>query len=123
MQHAIGVLALASRHWRRVPWRNVRHALNAKRSFLRAAFFHDVGKKFDRDRHDLAGAEWMAPRDPLAAYLIMGHMGRWGAPWSERQGVALRLGILEWDNQETRWLADMLAACDYTEAVCWSLHR
>jgi len=44
LSHAMGVLALASKRWRRIPWADVRKDRQMCRSFLRAALFHDIGK-------------------------------------------------------------------------------
>jgi hypothetical protein len=117
--HAVGVLRLAALHWRRVPWETTRKSRQACRSFLRAAFFHDVGKAIDRSQHEVAGCRWMRDRDPFASFLILLHMGRWGPGYRDTVRAMVDLNLLYLDAPSTRWLADLLAGCDYTDAVCF----
>lgn len=116
-EHAQEVFRLAALHWRRVPDERIRKCHTIKRSFLRAARFHDVGKAIDRDEHDLAGYSWMLPRDPLAAILILTHMGRWCSP-EVKDLLECPVVRNYWSQPIFRFLAEMLQACDYTAACC-----
>ena len=121
LSHAIGVLALASKHWRRVPWHDVRKDRLVCRSFLRAALFHDIGKAFDRDRHDIEGFRWMFPKDHLAAFFILQHMGRWGSSSNEKYELLREHEALKLVTPVNQYLSDMLSSCDYTHAVCFNI--
>lgn len=85
----------------------------------RAARFHDIGKAHDRHAHDIAGYNFMLRRDPLAAYFVLRHMGRWGsrevADILECKPIARYHAVPVF-----RWLADVLCACDYTAAHGWT---
>ncbi len=117
-EHAREVFDLASWHWRRMPERRIRHDHGIRRSFLRAALFHDCGKALDRRNHDVAGFEWMRDRDPLAARLILLHMGRWGAreiaDLMDRPANAYFRKLPFFS-----WMVQTLQACDYSAAHGW----
>jgi hypothetical protein len=115
-QHAREVYRLARLHWRRIPWDDVRHDQKLRKSFLRAALFHDIGKAMNRQAHDVAGFRWMYPRDPLAAFLLLRHMGRWGAPPDEQVNELTAVDGLGLLTPRNCYLADLLAGCDYTSA-------
>lgn len=118
IEHAEEVYALCAWHWRRVPERHIRAHHGIRRSFLRAARFHDVGKAEDRSAHDIAGYNFMLRRDPLAAYFILRHMGRWGS--REVADIINCKPIAQYHAVPVfRWLADLLQACDYTAAHGW----
>lgn len=119
--HARGVFLLAAAHWRRVPWVHVRKNRSLCRSYLRAAMFHDAGKKFDRDRHEAMGFEWMLPRDEVAAFIILSHMGRWGPGVVEKMNILYDFKADHLNNPTNQYLADMVASCDYTQACCFLL--
>lgn len=119
LEHSQQVYELCAWHWRRVPERHIRAHHGIRRSLLRAARFHDIGKASDRQAHDIAGYNFMLRRDPLAAYLILRHMGRWGsrevADILECKPVARYHAVPVF-----RWLADLLQSCDYTAAHGWT---
>lgn len=118
-EHAFEVYYLAKKHFRRHPDPTIRKNRSIRRSFLRAALFHDVGKFIDRSRHDLAGCYWMIGRDLLAAHLILRHMGRWGHP--EVDGISSTFPFSLYHYQPwAHWLFETLQACDYTAACCLS---
>ena len=120
--HARRVFSLACRFWRRVPWNHIRLSRRVFRSFLRAALFHDVGKITDRQRHELEGFRWMLPRDPLAAFFILHHMGRWSCLEKiEKDLLIKQSGLAHLATPEHVWLCDLLSAADYAEACCWDL--
>ena len=119
--HAYGVFRLAVLHWRRCPWKAVRKNWKIKRSFLRAALFHDVGKKDDRYNHDVASYVWLMHHgDPLAGYFALCHMGRWGSV--EVKDILNMPIICDLHAQAPfRWLAGALQVCDYTDAICFDI--
>ena len=118
LEHSQEVYELAAWHWRRVPERHIRAHHGIRRSFLRAARFHDIGKASDPRAHDIAGYNFLLRRDPLAAYFVLRHMGRWGsrevADILECKPIARYHAVPVF-----RWLADLLQACDYTAAHGW----
>lgn len=122
-QHAREVYLLARLHWRRVPWEDVRRDRKTRRSFLRAAIFHDYGKGINRQAHDVAGFRWMWERDRLAAFLILRHMGRWGASAEDQVNELTAVNGLYLLNPRNMFLADLLAGCDYTSAWLGSLTK
>lgn len=120
--HSRRVFKLACRHWHRVPFDHLRRNRRVCRSFLRAALFHDVGKITDRRRHEVESFHWMLPRDELAAFLVLHHMGRWSCVNdAEKRDLLEQAGILHLLTPEHLWLADLLCAVDFTEACCWDI--
>ena len=60
----------------------------------------------------------MLRRDPLAAYFVLRHMGRWGS--REVADILDCKPIARYHAVPVfRWLADLLQACDYTAANGW----
>lgn len=120
--HSRRVFKIACRHWHRVPWDHLRRNRRICRSFLRAALFHDVGKTTDRRRHEVDSFHWMLPRDELAAFFVLHHMGRWSCVnEAEKRELLARAGILHLLTPEHLWLCDLLCAADFTEACCWDI--
>jgi len=120
--HSRRVFKLACRHWHRVPWDHLRRNRRVCRSFLRAALFHDVGKITDRRRHEIESFHWMLPKDQLAAFFVLHHMGRWSCiNDAEKNDLLERAGVLHLSTPEHLWLADLLCAADFTEACCWDI--
>lgn len=116
-QHAREVFALAARMWRRVPQERLRKSHTIRRSFLRAAIFHDVGKAVDPKAHDLASYAWLLPKDRLAAYFALTHMGRWQTP--AVRDILECAPISRFHRHPTlRFIGEMLQACDYFAAAC-----
>jgi hypothetical protein len=119
LSHALGVWRAARLAWRRVPWDDLRASWQAHTDFLVAALYHDVGKCRSREAHEIDGASWAIerwPDRPLRAYLILAHSGRWGPSWSARVAWLVEHHLLHLDNERHRWLADLLAGCDYVDA-------
>ena len=126
LTHALSVWRCARWAWRRVPWAYLRHSPRHRRAFLLAALYHDIGKSIDRANHETAGASWALrrwPDLPMVAYLIVAHSGRWGPTWCDRQKWMLNhetavpwQRVIDLDNEQHRWLADLLAGCDYVDA-------
>lgn len=122
LSHALSVYRAARWAWRRVPWAAVRCNPRRRRSFLLAALYHDIGKHVDRDRHEMAGADMMVARDPVAAYLILHHSGRWGPSYSQRIGymvdtwISDTVRMIDYDDERMRWLGDLLGSVDYADA-------
>ena len=117
--HALGTLRAARWAWRRVPWQSVRRDPRQRRAFMLAAIFHDIGKTVDRENHEIAGAQialdtW--PTQPLIAYLVLHHSGRWGPAYAPRIAWMVQHGIIEVDTPRNRWLSDLLSSCDYFDA-------
>lgn len=120
LDHARGTLALARWAWRRIADDRLRLNATTRRAFLLAAIFHDVGKSADRGDHERAGAEIVLqawPKQPLVAFLVLHHSGRWGPPQPELQQWLIDHQIIEAvDTQENRRLAELLAGADYIDA-------
>jgi hypothetical protein len=119
LSHALGVWRVARLAWRRIPWDDLRADWAAHRDFLTAALFHDIGKARSREAHEIEGADWCLerwPDRPLRAYLCLQHSGRWGPCYSERIAWMVEHHLLHLDNERHRWLADLLAGCDYVDA-------
>lgn len=115
LEHSQEVFRLCCMHWRRVPDRKIRHHHGIRRSFLRAARFHDIGKASDRHNHEIAGYNFMLRRDLLSAYLILTHSGRWSP--SEVSDICNCPLISKYHSVPAfRWLSNTLQACDYTAA-------
>jgi len=119
LTHAQGVFDLACCHWRRVPWQDVRKNRALCRSFLRAAFFHDIGKAIDRENHDIAGFIWLLPKDREAAFMVLQHMGRWGASSDKKYQLLREYNAFDLANPICIYLSEIIAACDYTHAICY----
>jgi len=118
IEHSQAVYELAAWHWRRVPERHVRAHHGIRRSFLRAARFHDIGKHEDRRAHEVAGFNWMIRKDSLAAYFILTHSGRWSP--AEVADILNCKPISRYHEVPVfRWLSYALQACDYTAAHGW----
>ena len=118
LEHSQEVYELAAWHWRRVPERHIRAHHGIRRSFLRAARLHDIGKASDSQAHDIAGYNFLLRRDPLSAYLVLRHMGRWCSPEVSELLNCKPLSLYH-AVPMFRWLADLLQMCDYTAAHGW----
>lgn len=63
----------------------------------------------------------MFPKDHLAAFFILQHMGRWGASSVDKYLLLKEHDALNIVTPVNQYLSDILSSCDYTHAVCFNI--